>query len=243
MKNPWILALGLLLTMPLDASVSEPVALVYSLTGKASLAGPAAVRRPLRLFDRLQPGTTVEAGPGSRLELAFANGIRYFLDERSRVQLGTQDLLSRTGPVRPLPCVPPLPLLASIAEEERPGPLAGAMRVRAEAIPGLYPGDGEAVLAGAVTLRFDPVEGGRRYRVEVQDRQGNKIFETETAAATPVTLPAGILRPGARYGWTVRTIDREGPVAQGKADFFTLSAELERRLPYLQSPYRENPAQ
>lgn len=242
MKNPWILALGLLLTMTLDASASEPVALVYSLNGKASLAGPAAARRPLRLFDRLPAKTIVEAGPGSQLELAFANGIRYALDERSKVQLGAQDLFSRTGPVRPLPCVPPLPNLASIAEEERPGPRTGAVRIRAEAIPGLYPGDGEAVLAGAVSLRFDPVEGGRRYRVAVHDRQGNKIFETETAAS-PVTLPAGILRPGARYGWTVRTIDREGPVAQGKADFVTLSADLERRLPYLQSPYRENPAQ
>jgi hypothetical protein len=107
--------------------------------------------------------------------------------------------------------------------------------IRGEEIAGLYPEDGAATLAGTTTLRFDPVDGGSKYRIEVQDRQGNKIFEVETAASS-VTLPAGILRPGVRYGWTVRTIDRVGPVAQGRADFVTLSAELERRLPYLQSP-------
>ena len=177
----------------------------------------------------------MEVDPDSRLALAFANGLRYELGEGARVTLGAKDIGSRTGPVRPLPRVPPFPRLASIAEEDRPGPRAGAVRVRAESISELYPNEGAATLAGSTTLRFEPVHGGSKYRIEVQDRQGNQIFEAETAAAS-VTLPAGILRPGVRYGWTVRTIDRVGPIAQGKADFVTLSDELERRLRHLQSP-------
>jgi hypothetical protein len=234
MNIPRILGLGILLTLPLRASASEPVAIVYLLTGEASLSAPDAARRPLRLFDRLQTGTTVEVGPGSRLALAFANGIRYALEGGSMAGLGARDLTSRTGPVRPLPCVPTLPHLGSIAEADRPGPRAGAVRVRTDEIAGLYPNEA-ATLSGSTTLRFDPVDGGWKYRIEVQDRQGNKIFETETAASS-VTLPAGVLRPATRYGWTVRTIDRVGSIARGKADFVTLSAELERRLPYLQSP-------
>ncbi|HEX6899049.1 MAG TPA: hypothetical protein VF789_05020 [Thermoanaerobaculia bacterium] len=237
MKIPRILALGFLLTMPLGASASKPIALVYSLTGKASQG-----RHPVRLFDRLPSGAALKLDQGSRLELAFVNGRRYELGEGARVTLGTGDLSYRTGPVRPLPSVPPLPRLAPIAAVDRPGAKAGAMRIRAEEITGLYPDNEAATLAGATILRFNPIDGGLKYRVEVQDLQGNKIFEVETTASS-VNIPAGVLRPGTRYGWTVRTIDREGPVAQGKADFVTLSADLERRLPYLQSPYRENPAQ
>ena len=202
-----------------------PVALVYSLAGEATLTLPTGGRHPLRLFDRLPEGTTVEAGPGSRLALAFANGRRYELGEKSRVTLGRSDLASRSGLVRPLPRVPPLPRILPIAEEEHPGLSAGAVRIRAERITGLYPRNGAATLAGATNLRFQPVDGAGKYRIEVQDRQGNVVFATETTAS-PVKLPSGSLKPGMRYGWTVRTIERVGPVARGEADFATLPSRL-----------------
>lgn len=224
------LGLGVLITVPLlartataEPAASRPVAIVYSLEGEASLAAPGASRRPLRLFERLAAKTTLEVGPGSRLALAFLNGRRYELGERSRVALGRQDLAFRAGPVQPLPPLPPLPGLAPIARADQPGSRAGAVRIRTEPVAGLYPGGGAATLAAATTLRFEPVDGGRTYRVEVHDRQGETVFKTETAASA-VTLPPGVLRPGARYGWTVRTVERAGPVAQGKASFLTLSA-------------------
>jgi len=200
------------------------VALVYSLAGKAALASSPRERRPLRLFDRLPEGTTVEVELDSRLALAFANGRRYELGERSRVALGRADLSSRSGPVRTLPRVPPLPYLPPIDKDEKPGRSSGAPLIRAERITGLYPRCGAATLAGATVLRFQPVDGGEKYRVEIQDRRGNAIFAEETATAE-VRVPAGLLKPGVRYGWTVRTIERVGPVATGEADFVTLPAE------------------
>jgi len=114
-----------------------------------------------------------------------------------------------------------------IAEEEQPGLGAGAIRIRAERIAGLYPRGGAATLAGATTLRFEPVAGGGKYQVEVQDRQGSVVFSTETTV--PVVNPGRVLEPGVRYDWTVRTLERVGPVATGQADFVTLTAEEARK--------------
>jgi hypothetical protein len=125
--------------------------------------------------------------------------------------------------VRSLPAVPPLPRLSAIAEEENPGVSSGAVHIRGERITGLYPRHGSATLAGEATLRFEPVEGGGKYRVEVQDRRGTIVFSTETT--DPEVNTGTTLKPGTRYEWTVRTIDRLGPVAAGQADFVTLSAE------------------
>ncbi|MBW8879134.1 MAG: hypothetical protein JF614_29690 [Acidobacteria bacterium] len=220
-KSHLFLLLALVAVQP--ATAAAPVALVYSLAGEATLRVHAEERRPLRLFDRFAAGATVEVGSGSHLALAFANGRRYELGGRSRVTLGPADLASRNGPVRPLASFPPVPGLSPIAAADRPGERAGAVRIRGEEIAGLYPGHGAATLAGATVLRFEPIEGGARYRVEVQDRQGKLIFEAETTASA-VTLPTGLLRPGTSYDWSVRTVERAGPVAQGKADFVTLSS-------------------
>lgn len=234
MKTLLLAGLCVLLCLPLchgfaeEAPPSEPVALVYWLRGEATLTVPSESRRSLRLFERLPSGTTVEVGPGSRLALAFANGRRYELGERSRATLGPADLSLRSGPVRPLQSVPPLPRLLPIADEEQPGLRAGAVRIRAERIAGLYPSRGAATLAGSTAFRFEPVEGAGTYQVEVQDRQGNVILATE-ATASPVTLPAGVLQPGTRYHWTVRTIERVGPVAKGEADFVTLPSGLAQK--------------
>jgi hypothetical protein len=140
------------------------------------------------------------------------------------VKLGKADLAARSGSVRPLPRVPSLPPIAPLAPEEQAGLRAGAVRIRGERIGGLYPRRGAAALAGAAVLRFQPVEGAATYRVEVQDRRGSVVFATETAGS-PVKLPAGVLRAGRRYAWTVRTLERPGPVARGEAELVTLPEE------------------
>ncbi len=203
------------------AAANAPVAIVYSLAGEASLAAPHAARRPLRLFDRLGAGTTVQVGPGARLALAFVTGRRYELGERSRVTLGAKDLATRSGPVRALPRVPPLPRISPIAAKDRPGAKAGAVRIRAESLTDLYPDRGATALAEKTVLRFQPVAATRGYRIEVQDDRGRSVFATETADST-VRLPAGILQPGRRYRWWVSTVERAGPVARGEAELVTL---------------------
>jgi hypothetical protein len=144
------------------------------------------------------------------------------------VTLGTRDLDSRSGPVLLLPGLPPLPCLSPIAEEDRPGPRAGAVRIRGERMEGLYPQNGAATLAAATVLRFQPLDGGTRYRVEVQDLRGKLVYGVDTTSSE-VALPAAVLRAGMRYDWTVRTIERPGPAAQGKGDFVTLSAAVARK--------------
>ncbi|HEX9941060.1 MAG TPA: hypothetical protein VGG03_03520 [Thermoanaerobaculia bacterium] len=229
-----ILGLGALATMPLyapaeatRAKAPEPVAIVYSLAGEASLAAPNAARRTLRRFDRLPARTTVEVRPRSRLALAFMNGLRYELGERSRVTLGPKGLASRTGLVRALPRLPPLPRLSPISEEDNPGPRAGAVRIRAERIAGLYPRRGAATLAGKTTLVFQPLKNAGGYRIEVHDGQGRTVFRTDTESP-PIKVPAGALRPGLSYQWTVRTLNRPGAVASGEAEFVTLSQNAAR---------------
>jgi hypothetical protein len=230
---PRILGFSLLLTTSLAVSVEgakethQPIAIVYSLTGEASLAVPGAARRPVRLFDRLTAGTAVEVGQGARVALAFVNGKRYVLGEGSRVTLGAQDLASRSGSLRTLPQIPPLPCLLPIAPEDRPGPRAGAVRIRGERIMGLYPRRGATALAGETVLHFEPIAASGEYRIEVQDRQGRTVFRTDTESQI-VKVPVGTLRPGLAYLWTVRTLDRPGSVARGEATLVTLDAEASR---------------
>jgi CHAT domain-containing protein/tetratricopeptide (TPR) repeat protein len=225
MRSLKVLALGVLVMTTLcDLAVAaEPVAIVYSLAGEASLAAPGANRRPLRRFDRLPAGAAVEVGTGSLVALAFANGRRYELGERSRVALGPKDLASQSGAVRDLPRVPPLPRLSPIAAKDRPGARAGAVRVRREKITGLSPDHGRTSLASAVRLRFDPVPAAPKYRVQIVNQKGEALFHIDTEA-TEVSVPPGILAPGKTYLWTVETRDRPGAVARGEATLVVLDA-------------------
>lgn len=235
------LTLGLLALAPplydpawgTDAEPSKPVAIIYALTGSVSLSAPDAARRPLRLFDRLPAGTALKVGARSRLALAFVNGLRYELGEGAQVTLGPQGLASHTGPVRSLPAIPPLAYLSPIAAEDQPGLGAGAVRVRraseirSNRITGLYPRRGAMALADKTVLRFWPVAGARRYRIEVQDSQGQIVFQADVRSPK-VTVPARRLRAGLSYRWTVRTLDLPDVVARGEDELAILGEDAAR---------------
>jgi hypothetical protein len=227
----WALAPALALLAAFDVRVAppapQPVAIVYELAGEALLLAPDRSPKPVRLFERLPVGASLELGPRARLALAFSSGLRYELGAASRATLGVKDLVARAGRARPLPPVPPLPLLAPIAAEHVPGARAGALRIRTERITGLYPRHGATVLAEATVLRFESVAGAAAYRVEIQDERGGTVFRAEPGAP-PARVPAGALQAGQTYRWSVRTLDRPGPIARGEADFVTLSAEAAR---------------
>lgn len=99
------------------------------------------------------------------------------------------------------------------------------MRIRSRVLRGLYPAAPFTSLADETTLSFDRLEGASEVRVEIEDETGETVFESRTAAST-LRLPAGILRPGQRYFWRVRTIGRSGPTAEGSAEFETLGREV-----------------
>jgi hypothetical protein len=203
----------------------KPVALIYGLEGEATLTFPSKERQSLRLFDRLAEGMSVEVGRGSRLALAFADGHRYELGERSSATLGPADLSSPTGSVRPLPAFPPLPFLVPQLEVRHGVSCLSSLplwdlawRASGVYVGELYPTCGISTLAGAATLRFAPVEGGGNYKIEVRENQENMIYAAETTTSA-VILPSGVLQPGMRYQWKVALV---GSLATGEAYFTTL---------------------
>jgi hypothetical protein len=217
----------LLLAAPIaSAGPREPVAMIYQVSGKALRTAPGRSPAPLRRLDRLPVKTTLDLPSGSRVVLAFVMGKRYELSGPGRATLGKQDLAARSSGVRALASLPPF-RLSPIAESEKPGLKAGATCIRGERITGLYPRHGAATLAGEIVLYFKPVPGTMSYRIEVQDRRGKTIFQTDTESS-PVKVPAGLFQSGHRYWWTVRTLDRPGPVAQGEAEIVTLGASAAR---------------
>ncbi len=214
------------------ATLQQSSAIVCLVSGKAFVRFDDE-RTEIRLFERLRPGMSVETESGARVVLAFFTGARYELGEQALVTVGRAAVETKKGAIRELPPVPAMVVIAPIAAEEKPGTRLAGTRIRAgrpgELIANLYPSGGVATFAHSAVVRFDPVEGYQRYRVEVEDETGNAVFAVETTA-TAVQISPDILRPGSAYYWRVRTLDAEKPAMRGEAVFSTLSEDdLERR--------------
>ncbi|HEY4564114.1 MAG TPA: hypothetical protein VIJ36_14115, partial [Thermoanaerobaculia bacterium] len=125
-----LLLLAILSAQTLIAGPREPVALVYQVSGEAQRTAPGRSPEPLRLYDRLPAGVTLELKPGSRVSLAFVTGKRYELSGPARATFGPKDLAARSGGVKALAPVPPLPRLEPIAASEKPGQTPGAILIR-----------------------------------------------------------------------------------------------------------------
>lgn len=205
------------------ATPARPIAIVYQLEGPAEWNLPRGASIPLQLFAVLPAGAVLRVGPGGSLALAFPSGARYRLGAESSATLAARGLVRSRGSIEKLPTVSPFPALGSIDGAEHPGDRSAAVRVRGETIEGLVPNDAVRSLADRTVLRFAPLVGAARYRVEVRDVRGDLLFETETPD-TAASLPPALLAPGKRYRWTVKTVDRLGPVARGEAGFETLNA-------------------
>jgi hypothetical protein len=220
------LAAGLVAAaLPAGARAAEPVAIVYGLKGQAFVkATPAGERRPAERFQWLPAAAAIEVAPGATLHLAFAGGARYELRGGAKVTLsGGGGFSASTGPVEALSAVSPLPRLETPSADSTLGTSPGALRLRGGRIAGLYPRDDATALPDEAVLVFEPVQGAAGYRVVVEDEAGTTVHAAEVKAP-PAPVPAGVLKPGGRYLWTVRTIGG-GPSARGEADFSALAAE------------------
>ena len=219
---------GLLVSTSLAHQQPEPpVAIVAALSGTASVTSAANKPAPLALFDRISASSTLEVARGSMVTLVFLNGARYELGESATATTGTTSITSSSGPVRRLEPLPSLPRFLPIAGNTQAGPRSGAVRIRGAEITHLYPGGDTTALADSTVLQFGPLADASRYRVEVDAESGARVFEVETQSST-VTISPGVLIPGARYYWQVRSLDRAGQAARGTAEFTTLSAETAR---------------
>jgi hypothetical protein len=214
------------------APPDEPVAIVCFLSGNA-VAKVDDKRMELQLFQRLRPGSIVETKTGSRVVLTFFTGNRYEFGEVSSGTVGRTALERRKGAVRELTPVPAIAEIVPIAKDERAGARLAATRIRTEdaaqrSISNLYPSEGAATFADTTVVRFDPVGGYEKYRVELEDETGHTVFAVETPS-TIVQIPRDVLRPSTSYYWRVRTLDRERPALRGAAVFSTLSKDNARR--------------
>lgn len=193
---------------------------VVSLRGAATTARPGEAPAGLTGVDWVPEGAVVETRGGAELVLALRDGSRFRLGPSARAVVSAKGLSATSGPIETLSSVAPIPDVAPLVRPV-PGQL-GAVRIRSVLVRGLYPASPYTSLADSTTLSFEPPAPGAEVRVQVEDESGETVFETRTQAAA-LRLPPGILRPGERYLWRVRTIGRTGPHALGSAEFETLS--------------------
>jgi hypothetical protein len=196
-------------------------AIVCALSGRVQAVKAPAKPKDAQLFQWLAAGTTLEVAPEGRVVLAFRDGRRQELTGGSRARVEPAGVVVEHGAVRDLAPLPALADVLALKAEESAGSRAGAVRVRGPRIRGLSPGGDAASLAGQTILRFEPVRGAPRYRVEVRDASGALAFEAVTDQP-PIPVPPGALRPATRYAWKVRTVERPGPAAEGVESFHTL---------------------
>jgi len=203
-------------------AADAPIAIVSQLEGSAHVTAAPAPRTSLALFDWIPRGATIELAPASKAVIAFANGKRWELGERAKVTIDENGVTSSTGTVRQLASLPPMPAIAPVASNGTQR--AAATRIRGSKIEQLYPNESAVTLADETTLRFAPDGGASRYRIEIENESGDTVFHAETES-TSVAISPGILKPGARYYWKVRTLDKIGSTARGEAEFATLAAD------------------
>jgi len=189
---------------------------------------PSGGKKAVQLFDWLQAGALIEVGPASRISIAYANGSRYALAEGTKATIAPGGPEALVGNMSSLESVPALPRLAALANAAGTRPAATRIRGGPDSIRNLYPFADSAALPEGSVLRFTPVEDTKRYRVELEDDTGRIVLAAETQSTT-IAVPAGILRPGVRYHWSVGTVERMGPAVRAESDFSTLPEEDIRR--------------
>jgi hypothetical protein len=225
-----------------ERPVVEMAAIISALSGEASVIMPGdPPKKPLHLFDWLPAGSMLEVGANSRLIIAFSNGSRYQMEAGAKGTLAGGALKALTGTVRALPAFPPMPRLAAIGRAAQAGAKSGAVRIRGDRalqIRNLYPRADTAALPDETTLLFSPVRESARYKVELEDELGRSVFSAEIESAS-LTVPSGILKPGARYYWRVRTVEIVGPAARGESEFATLAPEEINKRAALKAGLRE----
>lgn len=239
----WMLVPGILIAViaaaPAVATEEEapgqgdPVAIVCLIRGSVTVEAPGKSRRELELLDLLVPGAVIRTSSGGLMVVAFADGSRFEIAENARAVIEAETIAAEQEKVRELPKVPALAQLSPIVGDQRIGQRAATGRIRDDGTDEggglvLDPPSGARILADEATLAFKPLEGYHGYRLTVQEEnRGETVFDVEISAAS-VTIPPGILRPGATYYWVVRTLDSERPPVRTGAVLSTLAPREDR---------------
>jgi hypothetical protein len=206
---------------PVAGSAAGSVAVVTRVEGSCQVRVATSTPRVLALFDWLDRGAVITPDKGAKVTLALLDGRRF--EVTGEVTLQEDGLRGSEGSVRALEAVPALPRVVALAGPDV-GRRSAAVRIRAAGQPlRLSPQNDDVTVHDHTVLRVQP-EDGRRIRVEVEDEKGSVLFVQQTTARR-IEVPPGILEPGRRYWWSVRTLDAFGPSAHAAADFTTLGPE------------------
>jgi hypothetical protein len=212
-----------------------PVAIVAALSGEGWVTGSAGPRTPLRRFERLPRGSTIETGKASTAIVGFANGTRCEIGPGGRGTVAPEGLVRRSGTVRDLEPVAPFAPLLDVGDV---GHRVAAVRLRGK-VAARYPRDCVATLPDETVLRFSAPAG--EWKVEVVDEAGAVIF-SQGAETARVAVPPGVLGPGRRYMWQIRLLEATGAEHQDQACFVTLTGEQVRARSSLKANAQENPS-
>jgi hypothetical protein len=216
----------------------EPAAgVLESVSGTATVTYPDRHSARAQVFDWLTPGTLIQTGPAARVLIVLENGQRYELSKSSRARLEKGSLHRIAGNLRPLPALAAMPKLAAIADTLSTT-RGGVVRIRGPKLKHCYPVANAAILSSRPVLTFEPIPAVTSYLIEIENDEGTVIHRTQSSG-TPVTLAAGILKPGSKYYWEVRGVVSEADGPQCGAGFSVLPLEDETRRAALETAVRK----
>lgn len=213
-----------------SSDTEEKVAIVCFSEGKAWLTEPGERERSeINLFDWIKIGTVIQTELEAKVVIAFSTGDRYELRGKTKATVGQEGFISSSGMVKKLESVPVMPKIAAISREARPGSRLGGIRLRGPkgSISKFYPSKGTTLLAEEAVFTFEPIYGVKKYKVEIKDEWGNKIFSAETGSTKIATYPS-VLKSGANYSWKVWALEKREPSILSEAVFSTVSEENTR---------------
>ena len=156
------------------------------------------------------------------MSLILLNGRTYQLDGGARATVGADALTAVNRQVREMNRLPPIPKFVPLADTAVN--VSGATPIRGVAhMKDLFPQHVRAI-ASHVRLSFAALPNVANYSVTLEDEDGNTLFRVTTPATT-VEVPSDILGPGSRYSWSVRAFGLSGVLAEGTAEFVTMSKD------------------
>jgi hypothetical protein len=198
---------------------SQQIAVVTGLQGAATVTAAQGAQHSIHLLEWLEVSSTVTTAKDAHIVLVFADGQRCEIAPSSKVSVTPQGPRRISGDIHTLPPLPPMPPLPAIASGQVDSDRVGALRLRSHAVEDLYPADPNTVLPDHAVLRFRPVAAGATYVVDLRDAANKQVFHAKSTA-NEINVPAGSLKAGQHYHWSVSALVS---FHYGQAEFDTLS--------------------
>jgi len=226
---------SIVLALSVDAIASgSPVAIVCTLRGAARVSEDGGQGwRALKLYDLLADQSTIAAGGGATVRMAFADGALYELAGEGQAVMSAGGPTSDRGECRLIarnPAVNLAPVLKRAGEER----VIAAIRVRSSRTCPTAALPTRAILRPCVDIDRAAYTF---FHFVVSDRALKEVYSTDSAHPQ-IIVPVLVVRPGEEYVWSMtgREGDKATPLVQDEKFRIVSSEELRVREP-LRSAY------